>query len=221
MKKANVFFSLSVIKLFIGECKQDESEPPVTYPDYERLQVGNYWIYQRFVIDSLGNATPTDVFDSCYVEKDTLIHGNNFAKITKPWPWGTTSQKKVNEYLRDSLHYLVDPSGMVWFSSVDYSTVFYSYTSIIPTIGDTVYTVNVKMDDKDLLISTPAGEFITCNYKASYKLYPPFIIVSNPRFTHKRYAKDIGLIVETLPFFASIPTTTERRLVRYFLNPSD
>jgi len=220
MKRTNVFFSLSVIALFIGGCKQDKSEPPVTYPDYGRLQIGNYWIYQRFVVDSTGNVTPTDVFDSCYVEKDTLIHGNNFAKITKPWPWGS-SQKKAYEYLRDSLHYLVDPSGRVRFSSEDYTTTFYSYFSIKPDDGDTVYRSTVKMDDKDLLISTPAGDFTTSNYKTTYKLYPPYNIYSILRYSHKRYVKDVGLVVETLPIFASVPTTTERRLVRYFLNPSD
>lgn len=220
MSKIKLLLSLSAIALFLGSCKQDESVPPVTYPDYGRLQVGNYWIYQRFVVDTLGNATPTTVFDSCYVEKDTVINGNSFAKICKPWPWGT-STRQAFEYLRDSLHYLIDPSGRVRFSSEDFSTVFYSYTSVIPTIGDTVYTVTVKMDDKDQQINTPAGDFITSNYKASYEIHPPFVIVSNPRYSHKRYAKDIGLIMETLPIFASVPTTTERRLVRYYVAPSD
>ena len=128
MKKTNVLFSLTVIALFIGGCKQDESESPVTYPDYGRLQVGNYWIYQRFVVDTLGNATPTDIYDSCFVEKDTLINGNTYAKITKPWPWGTSNRQKF-DYLRDSLHYMIDPSGMVCFSSEDFNCFLFLYLS--------------------------------------------------------------------------------------------
>jgi hypothetical protein len=220
MSKIKLLLSLSAIALFLGSCKQDESAPPATYPDYGRLQVGNYWIYQRFVVDTLGNATPTAVFDSCYVEKDTLINGNTFAKICKPWPWGT-SPKQEFEYLRDSLHYLIDPSGRVRFSSEDFITVFYDYISVKPDDGDTVYRSTVKMEEKDLLITTPAGDFSTSNYKTTYKMYPPYNVYSIYRYSHKRYAKDIGLIMETLPIFASVPTTMERRLVRYYVAPPD
>jgi hypothetical protein len=220
MSKIKLLLSLSAIALFLSSCRQDESAHPVTYPDYGRLQVGNYWIYQRFVVDTLGNATPTDVFDSCYVEKDTLINGNTFAKISKPWPTGNSTKKEF-EYLRDSLHCMIDPSGMVRFSSEDFATVFYTYTSVRPDIGDTIYYKTTKMDDKDQLINTPAGEYVTCNYKTTYELYPPFNMAGNLRYSHMRYAKDIGLVVETLPIFASMPTTIERRLVRYYVAPMD
>lgn len=218
MKKTNVLFSLTVIALLIGGCKQDESESPVTYPDYGRLQVGNYWIYQRFVVDSFGNETPTEVYDSCFVEKDTLINGNTYAKINRPWPWGTL-QRKEFEYLRDSLHYIVTPTGSVQFSSEDFITTFVSYFSIKPDNGDTIYNATRKMAEKDLLINTPAGDFITSNCKTTYKIYPPYGIYSFLRYSHRRYSKNIGLVVETLPIFASVPTTTERRLVRYHLAP--
>jgi len=68
--------------LFIGCFK--ENQESVVYPDFAMLKVGNYWIYQYFDIDSLGNATATNTYDSCYVEKDTTINGKTYFKIYKP-----------------------------------------------------------------------------------------------------------------------------------------
>jgi hypothetical protein len=50
-----------------------------------------------------------------------------------------------------------------------------------------------------------------------YDFSPDFVVPVNPRISHMRYAKDIGLVQETLAIYASMPTTTERRLVRYYL----
>lgn len=211
MNKVNVVLSFFTLVLLLVSCKQDETPSPATYADYGRLQVGNYWIYQRFLVDTLGNGTPTDVFDSCFVEKDTLINGKSYAKISKPRGYGHT---QIILFLRDSLHYIVDAAGMVKFSSEDFSTIFYSKYSISTSIGDTAYHATAKMDDKDAMVNTPSGNFVTSNFKTAYDMYPPFDFYANPRIINMRYAKDVGLVIETLPIFASIPTTYERRLVR-------
>ena len=83
----------------MNSCKKDtEPEPtslPITttYPNFSRLKVGNYWIYQQFDIDQNGNATPKNIFDSCYVEKDTLINGKTYMKIIKPSPFNQNEKE--------------------------------------------------------------------------------------------------------------------------------
>lgn len=210
----NVHLILSIfIALLMLSCeKNDKSGDSPVYPDYGCLKTGNYWIYQRFIVDSNGVATPQEVFDSCYVEKDTIVGGISFSKVVRPVY--LPSYSPAYELLRDSLHYIVAPGGKILFSSQDFSSVFYSYAHLYQN-GDTVYHVSMKMEDHAEVVITPAGSFSTLNCKSTYVLNPQFLPSPNPRFIHKRFARGVGLVVETLPFFASQPYTTERRLVRY------
>lgn len=80
MKNLPVFLSLLLMTCVFAACKKDKPiepipTPPVTYPDYSQLKIGNYWVYQHFNIDTNGNAFPLNTFDTCYVEKDTMING--------------------------------------------------------------------------------------------------------------------------------------------------
>ncbi len=199
----------------LGACKKDEPNvvPETIYPDYSCLKVGNYWIYERFTVDTLGEATSLNKFDSCYVEKDTLINGVTYAKLVKPHPHLPTL---VFECLRDSLHYIVDQTGAIKLSSEDFSTVFLT-RYILMSNGDTIYTATVKMDDINQLTNVPAGEFITMNYKTTYKLNPEYNDYTN-KVSNRKYAKEVGLVVETLPMYATEPTKRERWLVRYHVN---
>jgi hypothetical protein len=211
--KRIMIMMLAFAAIFNSSCdKENPGEPIVTYPDYGKLKVGNYWIYQHFQVDSNGVATPLDVFDSCYVEKDTILDGVTYVKMVRPPIIPTLGNFQL---LKDSLHYIVNNGGRIVFSSEDFTSSLYNYTSIRYN-GDTIYTVNVKMEDINEVVTTPAGDFATLNYKATYQMNPQYSLY-HLRFIHNRYAKDIGMVVETFPFFSSQPTTTERRLVRYYL----
>lgn len=202
------------LALLSGCAKEEEIvDPAPVYPDYTCLKQGNYWIYERFNIDTLGVVTPLGIFDSCYVEKDTLIHGETFAKLVKPYPY---MPKVVVEFLRDSLHYLVDHTGNIRFSSEDFSSIFRTYY-IVMSYGDTAYTATVEMDDINEHIAVPAGEFTTMNCKTTYKVNPEFAYYTN-KVANTKYAKDVGLVVETLPMYATDPNKKERWLVRYHVN---
>src|SRR5688500_17959960 len=85
-----IFSFLLLLSLTVSSCKKEKeiSPPPAkTYPDYSALKPGNYWIYERFDVDSNGNATPTGIYDSCYVEKDTQINGRTYMKYVEPHPY--------------------------------------------------------------------------------------------------------------------------------------
>lgn len=213
--------------LFFTSCKKDKKNPeenckPTTpsetvYSNYSQLKVGNYWIYQQFTVDSLGNGTPTNVYDSCFVQKDTIINGKVFFKQYRPdiiLSWS---------FVRDSLHYLVNNSGTIVFSSQDFTTIFNSayntYYDPISNLKDTIAFITSKMTEKNYIKNTPAGNFNTINFKVNYKIHPPFNnngMLNRPINT--RYALGIGIVSETHLFFLNQTSYTERRLVRYKIN---
>jgi len=216
MKNKTLFLALLVYTIVGAACKHDKEEPvtPVVYPNYTQLKVGNYWIYERFEVDPFGNATPLNIFDSSYVEKDTLINNQNYFKLFRLDPY--FSDTNIIFLLRDSLHYTVDVLGEVVFSSEDFETVFKTY--YIPAAVDTIAQVVLKMEEPDFLVTTPAGTFTTLNYRTTFNFNPGWSSHGNPRYMHKRYAEGVGLVLETIPFFANNPNTIERRLVRYQVN---
>lgn len=217
MKHFTLIFTFAISALFLLSCKKDKQNPTVelTYPDYAMLKTGNYWVYQLFDIDSAGIASPGSTFDSCYVEKDTLINNQTYYKVVKPKPYSTN--EKIFSYQRDSLHYVVNSSGQILFSSQDFTTVF-GNDYFLASTTDTICQVIKQMAEKDIEVATPAGTFITMNSKTSFIMYPNWTFAGNPRAKHIRYSENIGIVVETLPFFVSQPWYKERRLVRYHLN---
>ncbi len=216
MPKSILFTAFAALLLFTYACKEDDETPdpdPVVYDNYAMLKTGNYWIYEQFTVDSLGNATPTGIYDSCYIEKDTVIHGNTYYKMVRAPYLGMAP---VILYLRDSLHYVVDYSGMRYFSSKDYTSVF-DY-GVISMEGDTIAERRMQMANPDVVIQVPAGNYTTSDCQIHYKMHAPYTMNGTNRFQHTRYAKNTGIVSETMPFFLSIPTYTERRLVRCYLN---
>lgn len=213
----NVLLMAIVALALFSACKKDEPkvEPETVYPNYGCLKAGNYWIYEHFTVDTLGGATRLHLFDSCYVEKDTLINGKTYAKMFRPYPYNLAPDIPNPSlfYLRDSLHYIVDHKGIIKFSSEDFLTVFQKHYNLFNN-GDTLYTSAAKMDDINQRTTVPAGEFTTLNYKTTYKLNPEFTPYTE-KVSNMKYAKEVGVVVETLPMFASMPTKTERWLVRY------
>lgn len=210
---------VSVASLFCA-CREDKEEVTSPFPlpkqaaAYSNLKTGNYWIYQRFTVDTNGNATALQEFDSCYVEKDTLIGGKTYHKVFRPNPYFA---EMSTTYMRDSLHYVVNQFGAILFSVLDFSSIFKTSYLVISN-NDTIARIENRMGDKDLVTAVPAGSFITSSFEVVYNFYPKW---SNPRAVRKlqtRYAKNVGIVSEVLPFFMSNPNYTERRLVRYKLN---
>ena len=208
------FIIIPLAGILITSCNKDNDTAPgtpaATYSNYSALAVGNYWIYENFRVDSSGNATSTNTFDSCYVEKDTVISGRTFYKVFRP----TILEDFI--YLSDSLHYIIRPGNYIVFSSEDFTTVFSSrYT--FGSNGDTLYFTEWKMTDSPVNTTVPAGTFLTLNSKETYYMSPMMSMSGAIRYINHRYAAGVGLISETLPFFASDPMYTERRLVRYYV----
>lgn len=218
MTKTQFLVSFLMIT-FLYSCKKEESADPaqsVTYPDYSQLKVGNYWIYQRSDVDKDGNETLTNIYDSCYVEKDTIINGKTYAKVFRP----ATDKSVSYSFLRDSLQYIIDSYGVIVFSSKNVSDdLVVRYNINEGTEKDTIRKITLSMSDSVDSIQTPSGKYKTVNANVKYVTYPKYVSseVPNPRYLTIRYVKNIGIVRETLPFYMISPNTVERRLVRYYV----
>lgn len=211
MKKACIGLVLFITAM-VSSCKK-ENDTNVTYPNYAMLKQGNYWVYQVFEISSTGYAVATSDYDSCYVEKDTVINGNTFYKIVKPNNMGMSPVT----FLRDSLHYIINNNSEIMFSSQNYSTTFSNYYYVLNNMNDTVAYITTAMADKDIVTGVPAGNFTTSSFQTTFDMWPNYDNAGDIRRMNTRYAKGVGIVSETLPFYVSNPNYFERRLVRYYV----
>jgi hypothetical protein len=214
MKNSNLVYLVFAFISF-SACKKDKGSHVSESQNYSQLKVGNYWIYQAFIVDTMGNATETEFFDSCYIEDDTIINNHVYYKMVRPTYW-TSSQMNVY-YLRDSSHYIIDNWGKIMFSSKDFDNIFLEYYfDLGQTKKDTMFRAIQKMDNTDFITHTPAGTFNTLNVKATFYMNPSF--ARKIRHMTTKYSDKIGIVSESYPFFFYDPVDRERRLVRYKVN---
>jgi hypothetical protein len=120
-------------------------------------------------------------------------------------------------YQRDSSTYIVNQYGKILFSSSDFSAIFHTgYDTANPT--DTIDRAVFKMNNKDSLVITPAGNFVTSNAQVSYYMYPLWTHYYTIRYTNKCYSENVGIVVETLLPLLDKGFSEERRLIRYHVN---
>tara|TARA_R110002049_G_scaffold306637_2_gene505497 strand:- start:3163 stop:3825 length:663 start_codon:yes stop_codon:yes gene_type:complete len=211
-----LFISFLATTLMIG-CEDDDNVTPNNPTEgksevdqFSMLEVGNYWIYERYTIDTNGIETALGIYDSSYVEKDTLINGKLYAVLILP---SYLSNFNKDFILRDSLDYLVDHRGKILFALNNFNSLLYSNYNLI-SATDTIYHHTRKMKDKDSLVSVPAGTFLTYNAYEKVDYMGSF----SPLVDHsinKLYAKGIGLIYNTQVRYSSATESPVQKLVRY------
>jgi hypothetical protein len=196
-------------------CKKETApDPPAPAPPspYIQLAEGNYWVYQLYDIDAAGNETPRNETDSCYIEKDTIIHGHTYFKLVKLVHY---APYKEIHCLRDSLSYLINSYGARLFATTDFTNDLGSYTII--AAGDTISRNVRRMDEADAVVATPFGLFTTLNAKTTIYMYPPYTTAGAIRYMNASYAPQVGLVIETIQPYLSSPAYVERRLLRYHI----
>ncbi|MBL4752342.1 MAG: hypothetical protein JKY52_01905 [Flavobacteriales bacterium] len=208
-------FLFVLVALVLSSCRKDPSiEPeslpaaPVTEPlipvaEFTQLKVGNYWIYQRYWVDTNGVEKILGT-DSVYIPGDSIIKGKLYYNVKR------TSWISQNQYLRDSSNYLVNQYGRILFSSSDFSNILHTEGLV------NKFTINYQMTDKGLPVSTPAGIFPAYNYQGTYLLEPGWDQWGTIRYTNRYYAAGIGVIEDSYITSGS-PTVRKIRLVKYFL----
>ncbi len=184
------------------------------YDDYMALKPGNYWIYEHYDLDSAnGAAHALGVFDSAYVEKDTVVNLHTYhVYIYRDF----FSGEKRTRYLRDSLSYTIELSGRIIFSSEDFTTVFRTYQ--FGPNGATNYTINVtdQMGLRKQTTTVGAGTFNTSSFVETYTFPAGYAYGPTRQYEHY-YARGVGLVRETTGFYEQSPKVYEKRLVRYMV----
>ncbi len=206
------FLFATLFLIVFSSCKKDNTtEHFTTYDSYLPLQVGNYWVYEKALVDTNGTEQPLGL-DSIWVEKDTTIRNNKYHILMVE---ESTPMAKDRTILRDSLHYIVNHLGKVVFSYLNFDNAF--DTSFITSAQDTIGVVETKMTDKDLAVQVPAGIFVTSAFNRTITLTPQFATVWTTRNEPTRYAKDVGIVYQIPYSYVHLPGHIERRLLRYHL----
>jgi hypothetical protein len=216
--KYALFVLLSSLLFFISCKKNDEpaAEMPLAIPlNYANLEIGNYWIYQQFDLDADGNYTALNVYDSLYVEKDTLIDAITYFKY---WTDQIQGGSLYPIYLRDSVGFTVLLDGLD-------GHIFFATTSAVDTVEtfcylnavDTVYCTYAIGSPNDVSVNVPAGEFV-CRDLTTYYEISSFTSGLSDKVRHRYMAKDVGMVYETLLPIAGGTNYRVRKLMSYGKN---
>lgn len=217
--KSCVWLVLMLITLIMS-CKKDEDPEPLKgpfYPNYGQLKVGNYWIYEHFYDN--GNGIFNSIgFDSSYIEKDTMINGEQYFKRVGCYA-GYLLQPSV-EYLRQYKEYIVSSNGFAVFSSaIPYDTL------IVGVVHDTSGGIEslsyTYMADHDSIVTVPAGTFKTMSQRLTGWHYPSCNCADSLTIANVKYAEKVGIVFENrinYYRFNNPYRIYEKRLIRYHLN---
>ena len=179
------FVIIAVLTVMAISCKKDTGDPiPVAKFDYFKLNVGNYWIYQGFRIDTNGVVSPTTNYDSAYIEKDTIIRGLNYSKLIEN-PIALSSFK-VTSYLRDSSGYLVNSTGQVRSSDINFTEIIALDSSNL-----LLYKGYRQMTGKDSLVTVPSGAFKSITSRVKVVPSEPNIGNHPIRYYYDVYGKGV------------------------------
>lgn len=212
--------------LILASCTKEIIEIPDPTPEpesvltYYPLEIGNYWIYQDYKIDSLGNETITPTIDSLVIEKDTLINGNRFF-VMNEYTNGQISSG-WNRTVRDSSNYIVNIDGEKIFSTANFSDSLRIFNIIVEQ--DTLVCVVYKMEQEKPTIQVPSGQYTVLNCMGKVTTFFKNDADEKLEATLKEnnyYASNVGPVLKTYIYaneFIKRKTYNEKRLIRYHLN---
>lgn len=213
--RALLFFVITIATL--AGCKKKADllviTPPAHTPKYFPLTPGSYWIYRRAWKDTTGAdlANNPIEFDSCYVEKDTIIDFVKYAKFYSVNAYGSAQVL----YLKDSFGYIISNWNYVFLTDIRSPQIlppfFQGYSD-----SDTMYKVTTQIYADLAPISTPAGFFMTRDISSTFNFAPWRQSSFEGRTYHTYYADSVGLVLQqSIGYADGPPYYSEHRLVRY------
>jgi hypothetical protein len=206
-------FLLIIATSILTSCQKDNS--PKIQTNYLPLEIGNYWIYHYFEIDTLGNETAMSMIDSVVISRDTIInHKKYYVFEGTNYPFTYSGYWGIVDILRDSSGYIVNQKGIVQFAENDFTDTIAYYVSVYN--DDTLFTIAYQMEEVGNTLTVPAGTFKVLDYKGAVvtSINTPGIIY--PRYTNIYYAEGVGRIMQTY-FYLAGPKNYEKRLIRYHI----
>lgn len=201
-----VILIMAVATMMMVSCNKNDSEnelKPVQTSDYMQLKIGNYWVYEKYTIDSAGNENPVwGDPDSSIITGDTMI--NNIRYFKK-----FSVNHEHMSYLRDSSGYLINLEGEVLFSESDFSNIIR-----IDTIGPGLAIIEYMMHDEDSSLNVPVGTYPVIEMRGKViSLDPQYPHGIN--YTHYYYADGMGMIKSSVYFYSAPNLRMEQRLISF------
>lgn len=217
MKKVKILVIL-VLALMAGSCSKDNNNNNTSIVPadfgYIPFYPGNYWVYEQYKIDTLGNETLLDTYDSVAITGTKNVAGITYLVFEGTWPMGQNNSDTVL-LLADSIGYYVDPTGWIHFSESNFVDTLASSTYVVN--GDTLYESCYKMQNGPQSVTVPAGTFYVLTYLGTIHISNPAPYVPEVRYKDKLYARNVGLVRDTY-YYLSSPDRYERRLKKYYVD---
>jgi len=215
----------TVIGLMFSSCKNDEPGKSENIALYSQFKVGNYWIYQDYYIDSLGTEKMSNIIDSVYISKDTLINNVQYFVFNDSY-YGSSIYPR---YQRDSLGFIVNEKGQKIFSTSNFTDYiftdkYWGQSSLDYKTHLIAWKIDWKMSPTKITLSVPAGEFevlVNHGYSISYYYDKSDVLIDSikaDQYTY--YAKNVGQVKRVFHYFSMFKEKSrkELRLIRYKVN---
>ena len=215
MKKVVVSI-LVLTLLFIGCSKEKLSQTPLVSEEQENtdhmpLAIGNYWVYDYYTLDSLGNESFSNS-DSVYINKDTTINGNKYFIIEG----GSFAGIGIGNIIRNVNNSIVeyssyDSTEFVRFTTNNIGSVFLTNTD---SLSGYSYSYWVKKQDTTVVVGME--NYVCYNMQQQVVNFIP----GHPyplRNFYRCYNSNVGVVINQFAYSAS-PFIFEGRLVRYNIN---
>ncbi len=220
MKRVQILIIAALFITFASCSKDDDKngDTILTAPEagYIPFYPGNYWVYEQYRIDTLGNETLLNHYDSIVITGTTVIDGKSYYVFEGTWMSGSLAMDTLN-MLRDSSGYYLSPSGNVNFTDQNFTDTLHTYTVVNNHTGDTLFQAWYKMESQPQMITVPSGEFEALNYLGTIYTHNPNQGVQEIRYTDRYFTKNVGMIFDTYYYIGS-PNRMERRLKHYYVN---
>ena len=207
-----------VLTLVFASCEKDNTEqtpqaPQESVLDYFPLQVGNYWVYERSGCDSTWTDCTVISTDTCIIVGDMIFGDFIYYNIVGVNPVG----QPTSEFIRDSLDYIIDNYGNIYFSNSDFENKL-NEEFVTNGDGDTIFHWYYQMQKELYNIEVPNGNFDCMDNKMSfYRKVDDFEKELN---THQLYSKNVGPVFKQ-SMFAHSGSGFKQELVDYRIIPNN
>ena len=215
MKKVQILLLAGLVISLLSCSKNDDGTNSDTHfvqleAGYIPFYPGNYWVYEHYQIDTLGNETLLTTYDSVIITGITTVNTSPYLTFEGTWPSNDTVL-----LLADSVGYFVDPTGYIHFATDNFTDTLGTFDLIAN--GDTLFESWYKMQSDVQTITVPAGTFETLNYRGTIRTHNPPSYIPEIRYKDQQYANNVGMVLDTY-YYLNSPMRFERRLKRYFID---
>ncbi|MGZ3864338.1 MAG: hypothetical protein ACXVPN_03955 [Bacteroidia bacterium] len=212
--------SVIVFGLMISSCKKDaqiiapvaKQNTSTASTSYINLQVGNYWVYNKYTSDTTGVETFSNKTDSVYIKKDTIIGSVTYYLLLHTDTSGLAPYLPMaNDWITDSLGYIVSLYHHKYLDPVHINDTIRVDTT---SYGIILFTIPMAFSND----TVPAGYFsgVSMNVRMRYVL--PNSFNGNPQFVeYSKYALGLGLCHHKSGFVGQPKSGFVWKLLRYHI----